>query len=253
MSPRPLVALTTSFEPRAAPHGRSMVKVWGAYIDALDRLGLAVVLLTPSHSPENLSALLENCAGLVLTGGGDVDPRRYGEQAIAGLDGVLPERDEMEFAALDFAIGRGLPILGICRGCQVLNVHLGGTLWQDIAGGSPGPIAHRQTGHWEERSHDVTIAPDSKLAAILGATAVRTNSFHHQAVRAAAPRLRVTATSGDGLAEAVELRDYPFCIAVQWHPERGDEAAPASDPDRRIFAAFHEAVLRYRDAVRAPG
>jgi len=252
MSPRPLVALTTSFNPRAGPHGRPMAMVWGAYIDALDRLGIAVVLLTPSHTPESVRALLENCDGLVLTGGGDVDPRYYGEAAAPALDDVLPARDEMEFAALDVALGRGLPILGICRGCQVLNVHLGGTLWQDIAAGSPGPIAHRQAGRWEEQSHDVAIAPDSKLAAILGATAVRTNSFHHQAVRAAAPRLRVTATSGDGLAEAVELRDYPFCIAVQWHPERGDDAAPDSDPDRRLFAGFHEAVLRYRNAARAP-
>lgn len=245
MNGKPLVALTTSFNVRAGPHGKPMVIVYGAYINVLEKLGLATVLLTPTHTTESVQALLERCSGLVLSGGGDVDPRYYGEEPHTELDGVLPERDEMEFAALAFAIERELPILGICRGCQVLNVHLGGTLWQDIDTEIPGQVRHQQLGRWEERSHDVDIVDDSRLREVIGSPEIHINSFHHQAIRTPAPRLRVTAKSDDGLIEAVELRDYPFGIAVQWHPERSEATAPETDPDRRLFAAFQKAVLAF--------
>lgn len=251
MSAVPLVALTTSFNVRAGPHGKPMVIVHGAYVSALDRLGFASVLLTPAHGPGSVPALMDHCAGLVLSGGGDVDPRFYGEEPRAELDGVLPARDELEFAALDHAIAHELPILGICRGCQVMNVHLGGSLWQDIDTEVPGQIEHQQAGRWEERSHDVEIAPDSQLGRILGIPRIHINSFHHQAIRAPAPGLRVTGKSGDGLIEAVELESHPFGIGVQWHPERGEASAPESDPDRKLFAAFRTAVLERHAGARS--
>jgi putative glutamine amidotransferase len=246
---RPLVAVTTSFNVRAGPHGKPMVIMHGAYVNVLDRLGFASVLLAPAHEVGSVYALLEHCHGLLLTGGGDVDPKYYGEQPRTELDGVLQARDELEFAALGFAIKRRMPILGICRGLQVLNVHLGGTLWQDIDMEVPSQIRHQQVGRWEERSHDVDIEPESKLFAVVG-TRVHINSFHHQAIREPAPRLRVTGRSEDGLVEAAELVDYPFGVGVQWHPERGEATAPESDPDRRLFAAFQKAVLEH---VKANG
>jgi putative glutamine amidotransferase len=251
MTTRPLVALTTSFQERAGSHRKPAVVVYRAYLDACERLGLTTVLLSPAHPRESVLALLEPCAGLVLTGGGDVDPGYYGEEPRAELDDVLPARDEREFTALGFALERGLPVLGICRGIQVLNVHLGGTLWQDIEADTPERLRHPQSPGWEDRAHDVEIAPDSKLREILGSGAIRANSFHHQSIRTPAPGLRVTGRSGDGLIEAVELSSHPWCVAVQWHPERGEAGAPADDPDRRLFTAFGKAVRAFQ-AGREP-
>jgi putative glutamine amidotransferase len=243
--PRPLVAVTTSFNVRAGPHGKPMVIMHGAYVSVLDQLGFASVLLAPAHAIDSVYALLEHCHGLVLTGGGDVDPKYYGEAPRVDLDGVLPARDDLEFAALGFALERELPILGICRGLQVMNVHLGGTLWQDIDSEVQSQVKHQQLGRWEERSHDVDIEPDSTLFEAVGEREIHINSFHHQAVREPAPRLRVSARSDDGLIEAAELRDYPFGVGVQWHPERSEASAPESDPDRRLFAAFQRAVYEH--------
>lgn len=242
---RPLVAVTTSFNVRAGPYGKPMVIMHGAYVNVLDQLGFASVLLAPAHAIDSVYSLLEYCHGLVLTGGGDVDPASYGETSRTELDGVLQSRDTMEFAALGFAIERELPVLGICRGLQVMNVHLGGTLWQDIDTEISSRIRHQQLGRWEERSHDVDIEPDSILLEAVGAREIHINSFHHQAVRELAPRLRVAGRADDGVVEAAELRDYPFGVGVQWHPERGEATAPETDPDRRLFTAFQRAVHRH--------
>ncbi len=154
------------------------------------------------------------------------------------------ERDNTEFTALQAALQRRLPVLGICRGIQVLNVFLGGTLYQDI----DRDLLHARAGHaqsptWSAQVHDVVLEPDSRLAGIVGKTRLRTNSFHHQSVHAPAPSLIVTGVAGDGVIEAVEMRDYPWGVAVQWHPERQDANPSVSDADRRLFAAFGAAVM----------
>jgi len=239
----PLVALTTSREPSAGSHRRPQVTLYEAYVHALEDVGLASVLISPAHSPSSVETLLESCDGLVLTGGGDVDPARYGENAGAILDSVSPERDAVEFAALDAATRRQLPILGICRGVQVMNVYFGGSLYQDIEGERAG-APHQQKASWSARVHDIALDPGSRLCAIMGTTRIRTNSFHHQAIKQVAPSLSVTARAEDGLVEAVEMQNYPWGLGVQWHPERHDANAPATDPDKRLFAAFAEAVAR---------
>lgn len=246
----PLVALTTALEAKAGPHQKPRVTLNAAYIDALQRMGLAPLLLTPAHDAASLEALLDTCDGLVLSGGGDVEPSRYGASPGPILDSVLPARDEMEFAALGLALDREIPVLGICRGCQVMNVYLGGTLVQDIDTERPGAIGHRQTGSWNARSHDVRVVPGSKLHAAVGTTAFHVNTFHHQAIRDVAPSLTVTAVAEDGLIEGVESSTHPWVVGVQWHPERHEATSPDSDPDRRLFAAFHEAVLARRGALR---
>ncbi|MCI0434895.1 MAG: gamma-glutamyl-gamma-aminobutyrate hydrolase family protein [Gemmatimonadetes bacterium] len=238
-----LVALTTAIEPQSGPYSQPRVSIYAAYIDALQLNGLAPVLLTPGHSLAAIEALMDHCDGLVLSGGGDVDPARYGERPAPLLDAVSHARDAMEFGALELALGRGIPVLGICRGCQVMNVHLGGTLFQDIDTERPGSVGHRQTGAWHERSHDVTVEPGSRLHEAVGVGEFHVNTFHHQAIRDVAPHTRIVATAEDGLVEAIELRDHRWAVGVQWHPERREASAPDGDPDRRLFAAFAGAVL----------
>lgn len=246
----PLVALTTSIDPAAGPYAQPRVLIYGAYLDALQLHGLAPVLVTPGHARSAVEALLDRCDGLVLSGGGDIDPVRYGEEPLPLLDAVSTARDAMEFAALDIALARGIPVLGICRGCQVMNVHLGGTLFQDVDTQRPGNIGHRQTRSWHERSHDVTVEAGSLLFESVGVSAFHVNTFHHQAVKDVAPRACVTAVAEDGLIEGIEYRDHPWAVGVQWHPERYEAKAPDADPDRRLFSAFANAVTAQQDAVR---
>jgi putative glutamine amidotransferase len=243
----PLIALTTGLELTAGPYEKPRVTVYSAYIDALQPLGLAPVLVTPAHSLEAVQSLLVACDGLVLSGGGDIDPVHFGQAPSPHLDYVLPARDAVEFAALRIALQREIPILGICRGCQVLNVHLGGTLYQDLAADRPGSTGHRQNT-WTDRVHEIDVMPGSRLRTAVGSDKLRVNTFHHQAIDVVAGGLEVTAIADDGVIEAVEVRDHPWAVAVQWHPERHEATAPDTDPDRRLFATFADAVTSHRGA-----
>lgn len=246
----PLIALTSSLDLAAGPFAKPRVTVYSAYLEALQPLGLAPVLVTPAHSVEAVEALLDACDGLVLSGGGDIDPTHFGESPSPLLDYVVPSRDAVEFAALGSALQREIPVLGICRGCQVMNVYLGGTLYHDLATDRAGGANHRQTHSWTERSHDIDVTPGSRLHAAIGSHSLTVNTFHHQAINRVASALDVTAVAADGVIEAVEVRDHPWAVAVQWHPERHEASAPDSDPDRRLFAAFAAAVHSRRGAIR---
>jgi putative glutamine amidotransferase len=251
--PQLRVALTTTIHKYAGSHARPAVFLYTSYIHALEQHGLVPVLLTPAHSPAALAALLDACCGLVLSGGEDVDPSRYGEDPSPALGEVQPLRDEMEFVALEGAVARDMPVFGICRGLQVLNVFFGGTLYQDIATDRPGELlAHQQAQPWSERSHGARVMPDSLLHHTVGEDSIFINSFHHQAVKHLAPGLRVVARADDGLVEAIEHPEHPWLLGVQWHPERNEAAAPASDPDLRLFAGFRDAVHRYATVPGTP-
>lgn len=245
------VGLTTTIDARAGSHARPAVFLYTSYIHALEQNGLAPVLITPAHSPASIAALLHGCAGLVLSGGEDVHPSRYGEEPSPALGRVEPLRDAMEFEAVACAVSLGVPIFGICRGLQVLNVHFGGTLYQDIMTDREGDhLAHEQAGSWYDRAHDATVAPDSMLHSIVGSDRLHINSFHHQAVKHLGKDLRVVARADDGLVEAIEHKTYPWLLGVQWHPERNEAATPESDPDRRLFAGFREAVMDFAKVPR---
>jgi gamma-glutamyl-gamma-aminobutyrate hydrolase PuuD len=250
-----LVAVTTTMVPEAGGTRRPEIALYAIYVGVLERLGLTSVLLTPAHSPRSIQLLLRRCSGLVLSGGEDIDPSRYGEDAIPQLGMVTPARDAMEIAALGLALERRLPILGICRGMQLMNVFFGGTLYQDLDTQRPGELLHRQTEPWGARSHAVKVAPDSQLCEILGSEDLVINSFHHQAVKDLAPTLRAVAMTADGVVEAVELKTHPWIMGVQWHPERHEASAQSTDPDRRLLAAFRQAVVERAGravAERAP-
>lgn len=239
-----LVGVTTSLDPAGGGHRKPQIALYANYLGILERIGLTGVLLTPAHSPESIERLMGACSGLLLTGGEDVEPSRYGEDPIPELGDVHPGRDAMEFQTLDLAMARGLPVLAICRGAQVLNVHLGGTLYQDIEAQCPEVVAHYQSAPWGEHQHQLRIEPDSLLGGILGSEPVHINSYHHQAIKELAPGLRITAVAEDGLVEAVETTDGTWVLGVQWHPERHEAQAPSSDPNLRVIQAFAERVRR---------
>lgn len=184
---------------------------------------------------------LDTLDGLLVAGGVDVQPSRYGAAKHQATDDGDPPRDDLEFGLLTQALTRDLPVLAICRGHQVLNVAMGGTLLQHID--SDDHRAYQElpgTGEWLSRWHDVQIADGTRLAQVMGGGTVHVNSRHHQAVlrEGLAPGLIVAATSADGLVEAVEAPAYRWVVGVQWHPERTEMGADA-DP---LFAAFVSAA-----------
>lgn len=215
---RPRIALST-------PVPTSASDTYARYARALERAGASVVEVHPGD------ALPEDVDGICLSGGGDVDPRRYGE-ADAGVERatVSAPRDDLELALANLALERDLPLLAICRGFQVLNVAMHGTLVQDISG-------HRATDHV---THRVTPAQGSRLAAACGDAPMTVNSRHHQAIRRQelAAGLVPTASVGD-LVEAFESPAHRWIVGVQWHPERvGADEEPVDEHAARIFAAF---------------
>lgn len=242
---RPFVAVTTFWLDRAGRHGQPQAGIYGVYISALDMVDVTPVLITPLHAASSVNALLDACSGLVLTGGGDVHPARYGEAPIPELGYVSEEQDALEWALLDRSLERGIPILGICRGVQVLNVYFGGTLYQDLPVQLGSAVRHDQTQPWGSPSHEITVQPGSKLHAIVGRERYAVSSHHHQAVKDVAPGLDVTARTDDGVIEALEAASYPWLVGVEWHPERHPADAPQDDPDRRLLAAFRNAALAH--------
>ena len=193
-------------------------------------------------SPERL---IEGLDGLVISGGGDVNPSRYGQEPHPETDGVDDGRDALEVGLLRVALARDLPVFAICRGHQVLNVACGGPLLQHIEG--DGHRAH-DGGAGESRFHDLLIEKDSRLARLVGESRMRTNSRHHQAVTkdGVAPGLVPTAYSPDGLVEGLESPSHRWVVGVQWHPERDE----VKDAFRALFTDFIGAAAQSRVAAR---
>lgn len=235
-----LVAVTATTEViRGAPR----VRVNLAYTDALTAAGLVPVVVPPLPAAV-APAILAGVAGLVVTGGEDVAPARYGEEAHPTVQ-PHEERDESEIALIIEARRRRLPTLAICRGIQVVNVAFGGTLVQDIPSQLEKAIPHDPDGDRDSRVHDVRVDAGSRLAKALGTDRLRTNSFHHQALALVAAELCVTARASDGVIEGAEAADPSWwMLGVQWHPE---ELTGASEPwDRNLFSAFASAVREHR-------
>jgi putative glutamine amidotransferase len=233
VSPAPLVALTAT---TAAADGIVRVRTNAAYVRALEAAGVVPLVLPPldaAHAHRALDAV----SGLVLTGGEDVAPSRYGEPAHHALGAVNEARDGFELALVAAARDRGVPTLAICRGIQVLNVALGGTLVQDIRSQCPSALPHTRKDARDARVHAIRVEPGSRLSEALETAKLTVNSAHHQSIARVANGLLVTARAPDGIIEAVEWDgDEWWAVGVQWHPE---ELIETPEPwDRGLFASF---------------
>ena len=212
-----------------------------AYVLSILETGAVPLILPPAIGAARAMGAIEGIDALLLTGGEDLDPAWYGATASPALGDVDRERDLFELALFAAARQRGMPILGICRGIQLINVALGGTLWQHLPGERPSTIEHDRRDARNERTHRVAIEAGSRAEAVLRCTTMDVNSFHHQGIRDLAPPLRATAWADDGLVEAVEsASSEPWLLAVQWHPEEMFNDAAA--PERGLFQALTEAV-----------
>ena len=215
-----------------------------AYIRALTAVGALPVVLPIGISANMLDELLDQLDGVVFSGGGDIETERFNGQQHAKIYDVNPERDQMEVDLTEMVLRREMPFLGICRGIQLLNVALGGTLYTHILDQLDGALDHsfQDDRAPDDLIHTIRLEPGSFLAQIVGETEIEVNSLHHQGVWEVGEGLAVTGYAPDGLVEVVELTDYPFGIAVQWHPEWLPEQAHAT----HLFEAFVAAALENR-------
>ncbi|MCI0548045.1 MAG: gamma-glutamyl-gamma-aminobutyrate hydrolase family protein [Candidatus Rokubacteria bacterium] len=237
MSRRPLIGITTSVTVDRTPE-RAYVN--SAYLRAVQSAGGIPLLLPPGLDSGARDRLLAILDGLLLTGGGDVDPGLFGEAPHPTTAEVAPARDSLEIAATRVTLERARPLLAICRGIQVLNVAFGGSLFQDV-GSDPGtPVRHNQPEPRDQPMHKIKVAAGSRLAAVLGTEEVDVNSMHHQAIKVPGRGLLPVAWAPDQIVEGAELDDPArFVLGVQWHPE---ELVGHSEPARRLFAALIHAA-----------
>lgn len=228
-SRRPLIGLTVGRDLARDP---SYLRLRDTYPRAVERAGGIPVLVPPMDDEAALEQLLERLDGLVFPGGIDVHPSHFGEQPhpTTQVDEVL---DRLELYAARWAAERPIPTLGICRGQQLLNVALGGSLIQDLP--SEGRDGHRQQGDRADLSHRLRVAPGSRLASICGSLEFQTNTFHHQAIRHLGRGLRAVAWTDDGVVEGIESTEHPWLLAVQFHPE---DLAAFHTPSQRLFQAL---------------
>ncbi|KYG89103.1 glutamine amidotransferase [[Bacillus] sp. KCTC 13219] len=227
---KPIIALTMHT-------GDKKLEINETYIQSVELAG-GIPLCIPHLAAQDVETVLNKVDGLLLIGGHDVNPYLYAQEPHEKLGMFHTKRDNSDLAILQSALTRKMPILAICRGHQVLNVAFGGTLIQDIPSQWEQPIAHVQTSIRDEATHTVKIQGE-QLRGIFGAEQIRTNSFHHQAIDQLGEGLVAAGTALDGVNEAVEHSEHPFCIGVQWHPEA---MAPSGDAHSiKLFKAFIEA------------
>lgn len=209
------------------------------YARAIEYAGGTPLLMPHVGDIECINQYLEVLDGLVLSGGGDIDPLLFGQEPHQNIGSVDRVRDEMELQLTQKALTQDLPILAICRGIQMLNVAAGGTIYQDIAAEMPQPtLCHSQSGAGWYASHTIDILSDSHLLQIFGSPTVHVNSFHHQAVREVGEDFIVTARARDNVIETIESPPHRFALGVQWHPEMMWERHPEA---LNLFTAFLKA------------
>lgn len=231
--PKPLIGLTTSRIHHK--NGLPTFRVNQSYTKSITVAGGSPINIPLDLSNNDLDALLARLDGILFTGGYDIDPQKYGSQPHPKAQHIDHRRDEIEIHLVQAIVEEGKPFLGICRGLQVINVALGGSLYEDLPEQFPGDIHH--DNHDKPRNylaHAVKLEKDSRLAHILKSNQAQVNSLHHQGVRKLASHLHPTALTSDGLIEAIELPETRFGLAVQWHPEELQEY----EAMRRLFQVF---------------
>jgi putative glutamine amidotransferase len=239
LSRYPLIGLPTLAIPPGPKPARFGINQ--SYVRALAAAGCAPVLIPSLDDEDHLRAIYERLDGIVFPGGADVAPGEYGEELIEDMNVVVePARDRTELTLARWAFADDLPVLGICRGQQLLNVALGGTLYQDLRRQGVTTVDHSDADGRARNAllHRVRLDPDSRLAQLIDETSIEVNSLHHQAVKAVAAPLKATGTADDGVIEALESDDRRFLIAVQCHPEEIDDLPWV----QRLFAGFAQAA-----------
>ncbi len=211
------------------------------YLSSLERAGGQPRILDPDRDP--VAAVLDECDGILLTGGADVDPAHYGDEDRHHTLSLEPARDAYELELARAAMAANIPVLAICRGVQVLNVAAGGTLYQDLPSQTPSTTNHRMTHSTNHIAHPVIVTPGSRLERLLpvsDSNEIAVNSRHHQAIRTVAPGFTVSAVAPDGVVEGIEREGTAFCVGVQWHPEN----FWVSGEFHALFHGFVEAARR---------
>ena len=228
---KPLIGITMN-----SAEGKQEINV--VYIKAILQAGGIPVCIP--YIQEEIDEVLAKIDGLLLSGGSDINPAYYGEEPHPKIDAIVTERDESELKLIKGALQRNLPILGLCRGQQILNVAFGGTLYQDIVSEVEEAVQHVQKSARYEKVHSVSVVEGTKLFSITGRE-IMTNTFHHQCVKVLGEGLIVSARTRDGLIEAIEHPDYRFCLSVQWHPE--ETALHGDAASLKLFEAFIQACI----------
>jgi putative glutamine amidotransferase len=236
---KPLIGITTSQSSNA--HGQPTVMLMQSYLNAILQAGGVPVLIPSMVAEDGWDALYARLDGILFSGGGDIGLKYSPGDPHPRIDDVDPARDSIELKMVQAAASDGKPFLGICRGCQVLNVGLSGTLYTHILDQLPNALDHSYPGNMRTvLVHEVKIEEGTHIAEILGEPIVKVNSLHHQGLKDIAPSLRVAGHAPDGLVEAVELPDHPFGLAVQWHPEWLTD----QESTRNLFRKFVEAAAK---------
>jgi putative glutamine amidotransferase len=244
----PLIGVTTyRFHNQ---YNAQQIAINEAYTQAVAQAGAIPLLIPLGLPPETLQALLPRLDGVLFTGGGDVQPERYASQTHPLVAGVDEDRDRVEIHLLEHTLQARLPFLGICRGLQVINVALGGSLYEDILDQRPNSLRHQNFPEMPRNylAHQVRVENNSHLASILGGDMAQVNSMHHQGILRLASDLQATAYAPDGIIEAFELPGYPFGLAVQWHPEALQDHAAM----RKIFQALADAAAQTLKVSKNP-
>jgi putative glutamine amidotransferase len=228
---KPLIGITTRAIDKEGRYALA-----ARYVACVNRAGGDAVMVTPEGAES--ATLLQRLDGLILSGGGDISSDLYGGASHGELYGIDRERDRAEIVAVKYAMQYRLSLLGICRGIQIMNVALGGTLIEHIPDAVGEKVLHRLPND-KECVHSVLLMDDCLTAQIFGHVVIDVLSFHHQAIREVAPSLKAVAHSQDGIIEAVEMPEHPFFIGVQWHPELSEDPL-----QKKLFDAFIKASGR---------
>lgn len=238
---RPIIGVTAG---RAKnEYGQGTVALNDAYLQAVAQAGGLPVVIPVLDANQDCDAIYSGLDGILFSGGGDIARERFGAGPHPRVAGVDAARDGLELGLLRKAVSDGKPFLGICRGFQIVNVGLGGTLYAHLPDQLKGALQHDNPGNMRhDLVHEVKLAEGSYVSEVMSESLLRVNSHHHQGLKALAPGLRIAGCSPDGLVEALELPDHPFGLAVQWHPEWLTDM----EPTRRLFMWFVQAAGKTR-------